>query len=80
MHEIENRTVRTSSDDLQRLKQLACRVKRTRGIQHHEVLEVVARRIRFDNWHQVVGANKALRSAELAIGEGVVIAMEVKEA
>jgi hypothetical protein len=69
-----------SSDDLERLKQLARHEKRARGIQHHEALEVVARRINFGSWHQVTVAHKAMLPTETAVREGVVIAMDIKEA
>jgi len=69
-----------TSDDLERLKTLARRVKRARGIPHHEALEVVARRIKFGSWHQVTLAHKAILPTETAVREGVVIAMDAKDA
>ena len=69
-----------SSDDLERLKQLARRAKRARGIPHHEALDVVARRIKFGFWHQVTLAHKAMLPTETAVREGVVIAMDAKDA
>ena len=69
-----------TSDDFERLKQLARRAKSARGIPHHEALEVVARRIKFGTWHQVTLAHQAMRRTETAVRQGVVIAMDVKEA
>lgn len=74
-----NRLNFISTDDLERLKQRARKIKRERGIQHSVALELVAQSAHFDNWHQVVTAHRAMHATELAVREGVVIAMDSKE-
>lgn len=69
-----------STDALERLKQSARKVKRAQNIPHHEALEEVAKRIHFDNWHQVVAAHAAMLPTETAIRNGVVFAMDIKDA
>ncbi|EGV28614.1 plasmid-related protein [Thiorhodococcus drewsii AZ1] len=69
-----------STDDLQRLKQRARHIKREQGIPHHEAIEAVARSVHFDNWQQVVVAHEAMLPTETAAREGVVFAMDFKDA
>jgi len=69
-----------TSDELEKLKQRARKLKREQKIPHYEALELVARSARFANWHQVVEAHKAMQPTEHAVRDGVVIAMDVKEA
>jgi hypothetical protein len=69
-----------STETLERFKQMARRTKRARGISHHEALEVVARRVHFDTWHQVTLAHQAMLPTETAVRRGIVIGMNVSEA
>lgn len=68
------------TEDLEKLKQRARKMKREQGISHHEALELVAQSSGLDNWHQAVKANKAMAESESAVRDGIVIAMDIQEA
>ena len=68
------------TEDLEKLKQRARKMKREQGISHHEALELVAQSSGLDNWHQAVKANKAMAETESAVRDGIVIAMDIQEA
>jgi hypothetical protein len=67
------------TEDLEKLKQRARKMKREQGISHHEALELVAQSSGLANWHQAVKANKAMSETESSVRDGIVIAMEIKE-
>lgn len=67
------------TEDLEKLKQRARKMKREQGISHHEALELVARSSGFANWHQAVKANNVMAETESAVRDGIVIAMDIKE-
>lgn len=69
-----------TTDDFERFKQDARKLKREQKIQHHEALDLVAKRARFANWHQVTKAHQAMQPTEHAIRHGIVIAMDTKDA
>lgn len=78
------------TEDLEKLKQRARKMKREQGISHHEALELVAQSSGLDNWHQAVKANKAMANkamankamaeTESAVRDGIVVAMDIQEA
>lgn len=81
MKSLRGRTLRrlVSTDDLERMKKLARRLKKAENLPHHEALERIARHAHLDNWHQVVTANKEMLPTEQAIREGIVVAMDPKD-
>ncbi|MBA1278823.1 hypothetical protein [Stutzerimonas stutzeri] len=62
-----------------RLKQRARRIKRDKNVPHHEALELAAKAVGFDNWHQVVSAAEMCRPTEEAFRRGFLIAYDPSE-
>ncbi|WP_028633976.1 hypothetical protein [Pseudomonas parafulva] len=61
------------------LKQRARNLKRNRQITHHEALEIVAKTVGFDSWHQVAGAAEKCRPIEDAFRRGFLLAFDSSE-
>lgn len=62
-----------------RLKQRARRIKRDKNVPHHEALELAAKAVGFDNWHQVVSAAEMCGPTEEAFRHGFLIAYDPSE-
>lgn len=68
-----------SSADVEKLKQDARRLKKETGVQHHEALDLVAKKADFNHWHHVSESAKAFAPSEHAYHFGVIIALDVKD-
>lgn len=69
-----------SSASVEKLKQKARKLKKERGIPHHEALDQVAITSGFHHWHHVSEFAKAFEPTEQAYYFGVIIAMDIKDA
>ena len=69
-----------TSATVEKLKQKARKLKKDRGIPHHEALDQVAKEAHFNHWHHVAESAKAFEPTEQAYYFGVIIAMDIKDA
>lgn len=69
-----------TSKDVEKLKQLARKLKRDESIPHHEALDQVAINAGLHNWHHVRESAKVFEPTETALRTGCMIAMDVKDA
>ena len=67
------------SQDVEKLKKRAKKIKQEQSIPHHQALEIVAKDAGFKNWHQITKANEAVKPSEDAYYNGCVIAMDMKQ-
>lgn len=65
---------------LEKLRQQARKIKREAGIPHHQALEQVAVTNGFNHWHHVVESANLTSLTEKAFYNGLIIAMDVKDA
>ena len=63
-----------------RLKKQAKKLHRETGRPHHELLEELALKSGFPNWHQMSLANNATQPLEARLAKSLVIVLDVKEA
>ena len=68
-----------STQNVERMKQKARKLKREKAITHTQALDEVAKKARFDHWHEVVQANAHFIPAETALAEGCVLAFDTKD-
>ncbi|QYK05822.1 plasmid-related protein [Shewanella zhangzhouensis] len=69
-----------SSQNVERLKQLARKLKREQSIPHHQALEIVAINAGFNHWKEVTESHSRYLPTETAFLSGVVLAFDLKEA
>ena len=69
-----------TSSDVEKLKQIARKLKKSEGITHNEALDRAAQRVGLTLWHHVIENAKKIEPTETAYRSGVIIAMDVKEA
>lgn len=68
-----------STQNVERMKQKARKLKREKAITHTQALDEVARAARFNHWHEVVQANAHFIPTETALAEGYVLAFDTKD-
>lgn len=68
-----------STQNVERMKQKARKLKREKAITHTQALDEVAKVARFNHWHEVVQANAHFIQAETALAEGCVLAFDTKD-
>lgn len=68
-----------SQEVLSRLKQRARNTKRELKIPHHEALEITAKAVGFDNWHQIAEAAALCKPLEDAFKDGFLLAFDPSE-
>lgn len=68
-----------STQNVERMKQKARKLKRDKAITHIQALDEVAKKARFNHWHEVVQANAHFIPAENALAEGCVLAFDTKD-
>lgn len=68
-----------STQNVERMKQKARKLKREKAITHTQALDEVAKAARFNHWHEVVQANAHFIPAETAFAEGYVLAFDTKD-
>lgn len=68
-----------STQNVERMKQKARKLKREKAITHTQALDEVAKKARFNHWHEVVQANAHFIPAETALAEGCVLAFDTKD-
>ena len=69
-----------TSADVEKLKQIARKLKKSEGITHNEALDRAAQNAGLNHWHHVIESAKKIEPTETAYRSGVIIAMDVKEA
>lgn len=69
-----------STVTLQKWKQEARRLKKTRNLAHHDALDEVARQNQFADWHAVTVEARLNESSERALKSGLVAAYDIKDA
>jgi hypothetical protein len=69
-----------SSTNISKLKQKAKSLKKDSNLTHTQALEVVAKQVGLDNWHQVTEANKPYQDVEKAKENGFIIIYDTKDA
>lgn len=67
------------SATVERLRRKAKKLKKDTGVSHHDALDLVARDMRFPDWHHVIEAAKATEPSEQAFKAGLVIGVDRKE-
>lgn len=69
-----------SSTDVSKLKQQAKILKKDSDLTHTEALEIIAKQVGLNNWHQVTEANKPYQTVEQAKENGFIVIYDTKDA
>lgn len=64
---------------IEKMKKRAKRLVKSKGIKHHEALELVAQQFRLPNWKSFLDSVEPFQATEEAFRHGVVIAMDMKD-